>query len=96
MSASFQPLSQRHILVFSPRPRREFTTHPPHRFRDPSSCPNEAPHHPIHDANGDENAENISRHTAFASGWVEEVVRVEALGGEGDVRKCEVKREDHD
>lgn len=58
--------------------------------------PNEAPHQPIDNANGDENAEDVSYHAAFASAGVEEAVRVETLGGDGDVGKCEVERENDD
>ena len=58
--------------------------------------PNEAPYQPIDDANSDENAKDVSSHTAFASAGVEEAVRVEALGGDGDVGKCEIERENDD
>lgn len=96
IESSFQLLSQFHILVVSPRPLRQLPTHPPYRLRHPSSRPDEAPGQPIDDANGDENAEDVAHHAAFASTGVEEAVRVEALGGDGDVGKCEVECEDHD
>lgn len=93
---SFQPLSHLHILIFSPRPRRQFALHPPYRVRHPSSRPDEAPHEPIDDTNGDENAEDVSHHAAFASTGVEEAIGVEALGGDRDVRQREVEGEDDD
>lgn len=65
-------------------------------FCQPLSGPDKAANQSVYDGDCQKYAEDVCCHLPFPSGWVEEVIGVEALGSLGYVRKGEVESEDED
>lgn len=86
---------QLQILFITSVPPGGLPSHAPHRFGHASPHPHEKPHKREDETDGDENAENVADHAAFASRtWIEEAIGVEALGGMGNVNEGEVEGEE--